>query len=151
MEPVKRKAITGGTLTDAPDHYAVTVADEGDSEPEWIFVRKPDGTYWDVVAFDFFHRTTLGKQIVDSDLLSLCEEYYEQSLPAETRTLKVLGMRKLLSTDPQQYALCLYDTAEQTRAYFLTTQFGTEEELRTLLTSGGLTEGQIELYFARAS
>ncbi|MGA2855229.1 MAG: hypothetical protein ABSE40_00080 [Candidatus Sulfotelmatobacter sp.] len=157
MEAATRcEIISGGPLTDAPDHYMITVRLEGDDEREWTFVRKPDGTYWEVVGTDLFPRTggilrvDLGDQIVDPKALALCERHYGQIRDAETARLKVLGLRKVRNTEPQKYELRLFDTAEETRGYFQTTRYGTEEEIRAMMKDGGLPEGQIDFYLGQA-
>jgi hypothetical protein len=157
MEAAKQEIIRGGELLDAPGRYMITITLEGDHEREWKFVRKPDGSYWQVASTDLFPRTggilrvDLGDEIVDPKALSLCETYYLQIRKAETATVRVLGLRKLLNTNPQKYELRLHDAANEIRGYFQTTRYGTEGEIRAMLKDGGLTDGQIEFYFARAS
>jgi hypothetical protein len=157
MKTAKREIVSGGPLNDAPDHYMITVSLEGELEREWKFVRKPDGTYWEVAAIDLFPRSggtlriDLGNQIIDAKALSLCEQYYSQVREAAAAKLRVLGLRRLVGTNPQAYELRLYDMTEETRGYFQTTRYGTEEEVRAILKVGKLSEGQIEFYFARAS
>lgn len=156
METTKREIVTGGPLAEAPDYYMITVKLEGDDEREWKFVRRPDGTYWEVVRTDSFPRTggllrvDLGDQILDPMALRLCEQHYTNLREAEAATVKVMGLRKLANTQPQRYELFLYDTAEKTRGYVMTTKYGTEEEIRAMLKNGGMIEGQIEFYFAQA-
>jgi len=151
METTKREIIKGAPIRDAPGHYRIIVTIEDDNERSWDVVRKPDGTYWDVASVDICPlRIALGDQIVDAKALRLCEQNYRQLREAEAATLKVLGLRKVPGTDPQKYELRLYDAEEKTRGYFQTTKYGTEEEIRAMLNDGGLTEGQIEFYLARA-
>ena len=146
-----REFTTGGPIEGAPGHYIFTVTVEGDDEREWKFVRKPDGTYWDVASTDLCpFRVFLGDQIVDAKALRLCERHYARIREAEAATVKVLDLRKLANTEPQRYELCFYDTAEQTRGYVQTTRYGTEAEIREMLKRGGMPEGRIDFHFLRA-
>jgi hypothetical protein len=47
--------LTGGELRDHPG-WKIDGRIEGESD-HWSVVRKPDGTYWEVVAVDLFPRT----------------------------------------------------------------------------------------------
>ena len=97
METTKREITSGGPLNDAPDHYKITVRLEGDDEHGWEFVRKPDGTYWEVAVTDLFPRTGgtlavhLGNQIVGAKELEFCERHYRHIREAEAATIKILG------------------------------------------------------------
>jgi hypothetical protein len=79
----KRLIITGGELRDYPGHWKLSGRVDG--EPgEWSVLRKPDGTYWEVVAEHLFPptggtcRVDTGDQIVDSKIIAECEAYYTQ-------------------------------------------------------------------------
>jgi hypothetical protein len=50
--PTKR-FVKGGELLDHPGWWKIDEEIEGASE-HWSFVRKPDGTYWEVAAVDLF-------------------------------------------------------------------------------------------------
>ena len=83
MDSDKRFMLKGGELRDYPGWWKIDEGIEGESE-HWSFVRKPDGTYWEVVAVDLFPRTggtmrvDLGDQIKDPKLIAQCEEYLAQ-------------------------------------------------------------------------
>jgi hypothetical protein len=83
MDSNKRFMLKGGELRDYPGWWKIDEGIEGESE-HWSFVRKPDGTYWEVVAVDLFPRTggtmrvDLGEQITNTKLVAQCEEYYVQ-------------------------------------------------------------------------
>src|SRR6266403_398407 len=91
----KQIKVSGGELQDWPGYWKITGRIEGESD-SWSIVRKPDGTYWEVAAMDFFPRTggslrvDLGDQILDPKKLALCEEYYDQLQQklAENKTTK---------------------------------------------------------------
>jgi hypothetical protein len=157
MEITKREILTGGPLVDAPGHYRIIVTVEGDDEHAFDVVRKPDGTFWKVARVDLFPKTggmlriDLGEQIVEPKALQFCEQHFKQLKEAEAATLKVLVLRRVPESDPQRYELQYNDTNEKTHGYFHSTEYGTEEEIRSMLKNGGLTEGQIEFYFAKAS
>jgi hypothetical protein len=63
---------------------------------------------------------------------------------------KVLGVQKTPDTDPQEYGLHLHDSENKKPGYLTTTEYGTEEQIRAMLKSGGLSDAQIDLYFAGA-
>jgi len=63
--------------------------------------------------------------------------------------LKVLSLIKIAKTDPPQYELRLYDSAEKHRGYVLVTEHGTNPEIRKKLRDIGIPESKIDLLFAR--
>jgi len=78
-----KRFVKGGELQDHPGWWKIDEEVEGESE-HWSYVRKPDGTYWEVAAVDLFPRSggtmhvDLGDQITHPKLLTQCEEYYAQ-------------------------------------------------------------------------
>src|SRR6266404_844381 len=152
METARRTILTGGEFRDLPGHWKIKVTVEGDHEREWTVVRKPDGTYWEVAATHILPRTgemvrfDLGDQIVEERVLVLCEENYNRLRESLAAKLRILGLTKVPNTDPQQYELRLHDSENQKSGYIWTTQYGTEDQIRAMLKSGGLTPGEIELY-----
>jgi hypothetical protein len=79
----KRVIVKGGELEGHPGCWKIIETVEGESD-SWMFVRKPDGTYWEVASVDYFPRTggairiDIGDQILDRKLLAQCQEYYSQ-------------------------------------------------------------------------
>jgi hypothetical protein len=63
---------------------------------------------------------------------------------------KVLGLQKIPNTDPQKYGLQLHDSENKKSGYERNTEYGTEEQIRAMLKNGGLSDAQIDLYFAAA-
>jgi hypothetical protein len=63
---------------------------------------------------------------------------------------KVLGLQKIPNTTPQQYELRLHDSENKKSGYVMTTEHGTEEQVRAMLKNGGLNDAKIDLYFAGA-
>ncbi len=64
---------------------------------------------------------------------------------------RVLGLRKIANTEPQKYELTLRDLEDTKPNYVQDTQYGTESELRAMLSDGGMTEPNIEMIFEQAS
>jgi hypothetical protein len=83
MAEGKQRILSGGEITDWPDHWKITLRAEGENV-EWSVIRKPDGTYWKVVGVDTaprgggLARFIIGDQIVDKKLLAECKSNYEQ-------------------------------------------------------------------------
>jgi hypothetical protein len=79
----RREIIGGGELVDHPGHWKITGRIEGKSET-WDVLRKPDGTFWEIVGTHFFPpgggnvRFDVGEQIVNEELVDRLETYYEQ-------------------------------------------------------------------------
>jgi hypothetical protein len=96
--------LTGGELRDHPG-WKIDGRIEGESD-HWSVVRKPDGTYWEVVAVDLFPRTggtmrvDLGDQITNTKLVAQCEEYYVQlrQKAAEDETMKEGDRVRVMAT-----------------------------------------------------
>lgn len=65
--------------------------------------------------------------------------------------LKVLGLRKIVNTDPQEYELRWHDLENKKPGYEQTTVTGTEAVLRPMLKNGGMTEASIDILFMRAA
>jgi len=63
---------------------------------------------------------------------------------------KVLSLTKRTNSDPQEYELRLHDSENKKPGYVMSTENGTEEQVRAMLKNGGLGDAQIDLYFARA-
>jgi hypothetical protein len=61
---------------------------------------------------------------------------------------KILDLRKIPNTDPQQYELRLNDSENKKPGYVMDTEYGTEEQVRAMLKNGGLNDARIDLYFA---
>lgn len=82
-QTTRRETVTGGELRDYPGCWRLTVRIEGKTE-EWSVVRKPDGTYWEVVGIHILPRTgvlqeiDIGDRITDTSTLARCEAYYTQ-------------------------------------------------------------------------
>jgi hypothetical protein len=72
-----RELINCGMLKDYPGHWHMTGMVEGDSR-EWAVLRKPDGTYWQVVGTDWGvrFRISIGDQIVDKKEIAFCQSQY---------------------------------------------------------------------------
>ena len=65
---------------------------------------------------------------------------------------QVLGLRRVEDTDPQEFEIRLRDTENTKPGYIgLTTDSGTESELRTRLKDGGMNESEINRLFLQAS
>jgi hypothetical protein len=62
----------------------------------------------------------------------------------------VLSLRIIPNTNPQQYELGLHDSENEKPGYEKNTEYGTEEQVRAMLKNGGLSDAQIDLYFAGA-
>jgi len=83
--------ISGGEPADRPGYYKITVRIEGESET-WSVLRKPDGTYWQIAAVDYFPRSggtvrhDVGDQIVDEKTIAQCEAYYAELQQKEMYT-----------------------------------------------------------------
>lgn len=65
--------------------------------------------------------------------------------------LRVLDLRKVPDTDPQKYELWLKDLENTKPGYTGKTHQGSESELRTMLTNGGMPEPDIEKLFRQAA
>lgn len=63
---------------------------------------------------------------------------------------KVLSLQKRSNSGPQEYELRLHDSENKKSGYVMNTENGTEEQLRAMLKNGGLSDAQIDLYFAGA-
>ncbi len=63
--------------------------------------------------------------------------------------IKIIGFDKLPNTDPQKYRLMLHDSENTKPNYVMENVDGTESVIRALLKNGGMTDGEIEVYFAR--
>lgn len=80
--PIKtgpREQITCGPLKNDPGHWLITGIVEGDSR-QWARLRKPDGSYWNVVSLDYgiSSRIGLGDQIVDKTELAYLQSKYDE-------------------------------------------------------------------------
>jgi hypothetical protein len=81
----KRVIVKGGELEGHPGCWKIIETVEGESG-SWMFIRRPDGSCWEVAKVDHFPRTggtvriDIGDQIIDRRLLAQCEEYYSQLL-----------------------------------------------------------------------
>ena len=64
---------------------------------------------------------------------------------------QVLGLRKIANTDPQEFEIRLKDKENTKPGYMMTTDSGTETELRTRLKDSGMREPDIERLFKQAS
>lgn len=60
--------------------------------------------------------------------------------------IDVLVLRKIFSTQPQQFMLVLKDPVEVQK-----TEFGTEGEVRTILRAVGISQPEIEKLFQTAN
>jgi hypothetical protein len=76
--------LTGGELRDQPGWWKIDGRIEGESK-SWSFVRKTDGTYWEVAGVHVFPpsgealvRIDIGDQIRDTKTIAQCEEYFSQ-------------------------------------------------------------------------
>ena len=69
----------------------------------------------------------------------------------QVKKLKVLGLRKIAYTDPQEYELRLHDPENRKSGYTFETVDGTEDVVRAALKAGGMPEGDIDVLFARVS
>jgi hypothetical protein len=83
----QRVIVKGGELPDYPGCWQITERLEGEPD-SWAFIRKPDGTYWEIGSVDYFSRRTggtvieIGDWILNRKLLVQCEQYYTQLLLA---------------------------------------------------------------------
>jgi hypothetical protein len=72
----------GGPLADHPDWWLVEMRKEDNPSDTPRFVRKEDGTYWEVAATDLCSggtfKVTLGEEITDAKRLSVCTDFYTQ-------------------------------------------------------------------------
>jgi hypothetical protein len=95
MVETKRRILSGGEITDFPGHWKITEKIEGEDR-EWSVIRKPDGTYWEVVGVDIFPRAggtvrfDIGDQIVNKTLLAECISNYEHLQSTETARVEQL-------------------------------------------------------------
>ena len=64
---------------------------------------------------------------------------------------QVLGLRRLQNTDPQEFEILFKDKANTKMGYVITTDHGTEPELRSRLKEGGILGPDIEKLFGSAS
>jgi hypothetical protein len=68
------------------------------------------------------------------------------------KNVKVLGLRKVPNTDPQQYELFLRDPEKSVnKGYFMTNRYGTEDQVRQILEAGGMSEAEMDVLFAGVS
>jgi hypothetical protein len=85
----KRVMVKGGELLGHPGYWQIIERVEGEPD-SWMFVRKPDGTFWEIAGVDYFPRTggtvriDVGGQILDRRLLAQCEQYYSQLIGAQS-------------------------------------------------------------------
>jgi hypothetical protein len=56
LNDTKRLILTGSELRDHPGWWKIDGRMKDESQ-RWSFVRKPDGTYWEVAAVDLFPRS----------------------------------------------------------------------------------------------
>jgi hypothetical protein len=84
METTKRLMLTGGELRDHPGWWKIDGRTPGESE-HWSIVRKPDGTFWEVVGVHTLPpdgrapvRIDIGDQILDPQTIAQCEKYFSQ-------------------------------------------------------------------------
>ena len=83
-EPTPRVMFKGGPLVDHPDWWMIEMWKENNPGDTLEFVRKEDGTYWDIASTDLFPRSggtmkvTLSEQITDEKRLSICRDFYTQ-------------------------------------------------------------------------
>lgn len=81
MVTPQRLITKGGELVDYPGWYKIDGRVENEAE-SWSVVRKPDGTWWWVVATHIFPvgggnvHFELGDQIKEPETLSQCEDYF---------------------------------------------------------------------------
>lgn len=79
----KRQIVGGGELVDNPGHWFIKVRIDSETG-EWRFLRKPDGTFWNIEAVHIFPpgggnvRVDVGDQIRDEKVVSRCEAHFEQ-------------------------------------------------------------------------
>lgn len=64
---------------------------------------------------------------------------------------QVMGLRKIEDTDPQEFEIRLEDKENTKPGYMMTTDIGTESELRSRLKEAGMQEPDIERLFKQAS
>ncbi len=60
---------------------------------------------------------------------------------------QVLGLRQLENTEPQEFEIRLRDKENTKEGYVMTTDYGTEPELRARLKDAGMQDGDIERLF----
>lgn len=76
--------VKGGELEGHPDWWQIVETVVDGSSGSWMFLRRPDGTFWEVASVDYFPRTggnvriDIGDQILDRRLLDRCREYYSR-------------------------------------------------------------------------
>jgi hypothetical protein len=64
---------------------------------------------------------------------------------------QVIGLCKTGNTEPEQeYELRLRDKENTKPGYLLTSEYGTEAEVRAMLKNGGMADAQIDVYFGHA-
>jgi hypothetical protein len=64
---------------------------------------------------------------------------------------QVVGVRKIENTDPQEFEIRLKDKENMKPGYVMTTEYGTEPELRAELKEAGMQQPDIERLFSAAS
>jgi hypothetical protein len=64
---------------------------------------------------------------------------------------QVMGVRKIENTDPQEFEIRLKDKENIKPGYMMTTDNGTEPELRARLKEAGMPDPDIERLFKQAS
>lgn len=79
-----RLIFRGGPLVDHPGWWMVEMWKDNNPDHTSEFVRKKDGTYWDVAATYTFPpsggtlKVMLGEQITDAKRVSICRDLYTQ-------------------------------------------------------------------------
>lgn len=64
---------------------------------------------------------------------------------------RVLSLRKVPSTDPQEYELWLKDKENAKPGYIGRTENGTEAEVRVMLKDGGMSGSDVDRLFKQAA
>ena len=63
---------------------------------------------------------------------------------------QVLGLRKIENTEPQKFEIRMKDKENTKPGYMMTTDYGTESELRARLKEAGMKEPDITRLFTQA-
>lgn len=86
----ERWNVRAGQPTDYPGCWIVS-GSNADSGKSWSFLRKEDGTFWEILLEDYFPRSggtlrvELGNQITNETVLAQLREYYAEWLQANFR------------------------------------------------------------------
>lgn len=64
---------------------------------------------------------------------------------------KIMGLRKIEDTEPQEFEIRLKDKENLKPQYMMTTDSGTEPELRARLKEAGMMEPEIDRLFKQVS